>query len=536
MTTSEGADDVPASSRPGFPGDRVVFAAISMLLPGAGQVAAGERRRGLLILGSAAALIVVALAAVPWDVDSLLAHLVRPDILVALLIVNVVLLLFRIVVVVDAYCQGRYDGSHGTRLWKIRRLGAIAALALVLSITALPHMAAGYYIYVTYDALTEVFVDKPVVRQPPVIASPTSTPTPTQTPSPTATATFDPFEALIPTLQAGAEQVYSTFPPTPTVTPSATPTATAEPTATPTPEPGYAVLPWHVEGRLNVLLIGTDGGHDRTGARADTVMVGSLDIATGRTALFGIPRNMGDIPLAADAAAVMGMRVFPDLISSLYWYAQNFPMLAPEGGDPGAEVLRGSVSIMLGIPIHHYAVVDMAGFADMVDAFGGVDIFVPEPIYVRMSPPHADGEWMIYDIPAGNQHLDGVHALAYARSRTGSDDYTRMQRQRCLLAAMADQTDTLGLLRRLPAILDVVKNNVSTDIPLDLLPELITLRSVYDGGQMRAMGFNPPEYVTGVNELGYFIPHLTRIQAAVVAAFGSDDTSWAPEPVETHCR
>ncbi|HUG13804.1 MAG TPA: LCP family protein [Thermomicrobiales bacterium] len=545
MTEREEIEHSAAGARSGFPGDRVAFAALSMLLPGAGQLLAGRRRRGLAIAGVVAVIGAAGLAIASWDVDRLLSHLVRPNVLIGLLVVNGALLLFRLAVVVDAYRQGRFQTRGTAWMSRLRRVGAIAALAIVLSITALPHMAAGYYIYVTYDVLTEVFVDRPVASMPAPAPPPTPTPTPSPTPrpEPTPTPTFDPYAALVPTLQAGAEDMHSTFPPRPTATatptpePTATPTATPEPTLTPTPEPGYANLPWHAQGRLNVLLIGTDGAHDRRGARADTIMVGSFDLTTGRAALFGIPRNMGDIPLTEAAADAMGMREFPELISSLYWFAQNYPQLAPDGGDPGAEVLRGSASIMLGIPIHHYVVVDMAGFADLVDALGGVDIYVPQYIYVRMSSPHADGEWRIYDIPPGEQHLDGVHALAYARSRTGSTDYHRMHRQRCLLTAMAQQTDTLGLLRRLPDVLEAIRNNVATDIPLDLLPELVQLRGVYDGSQTRALGFNPPEFIIDVNELGYYIPNIDRMRAAVAAAF--DDSivlAWAPEPVASHCR
>lgn len=263
------------------------------------------------------------------------------------------------------------------------------------------------------------------------------------------------------------------------------------------------------------MFVGSDAGYGRSGSRADTIMVATFDLQTGRIALFGIPRNAGSVPLSEAAADVLGRDVYVDLISSLYWDAREHPELAPEGMDSGAVVLRDTVSMLLGIPIDHYAVVDMGGFVEVVDALGGVTVNVETRLWVRLSPPTPDEEWKVYDILPGTQHLNGLEALAFARSRTGSSDYVRMGRQRCVIAALLDQTGMVELAWSFPALAGVIKESVRTDIPIDTLQELIRIRSKLKTDEMITVGFTPPKYTNGVNQLGYNILDLELVQATV---------------------
>jgi hypothetical protein len=76
----------------------------------------------------------------------------------------------------------------------------------------------------------------------------------------------------------------------------------------------------------------------------------------------------------------------------------------------------------------------------VIDALGGVDIELSQPIRVRMSPGTDDDQWRVYDFPAGRQHLDGAEALAYVRMRDPGDG-PRMRRQRCLVASIVENAD-----------------------------------------------------------------------------------------------
>ncbi|MGH3651173.1 MAG: LCP family protein, partial [Acidimicrobiia bacterium] len=139
---------------------------------------------------------------------------------------------------------------------------------------------------------------------------------------------------------------------------------------------------------------------------------------------------------------------------------------------------------IFGIPIHHYALVTLDGFVDIVDALGGVTIEVPTTI-VDNEYPHEDGGIESITIEAGTRHLNGHEALAYARIRRQSNDFARMHRQRCVLAAVVEQSSPTEILFRFGAIAEALKRSLVTDIPeerladfVDLLPKLSTERIV----------------------------------------------------------
>lgn len=171
-------------------GDRCPLRAalLSALVPGAGQLYLGRRRRGM----SMVAMTVAAIAGGGglWLLDPILvlSWLVQPRVLLGLLVLNALLLAFRLFAVIDAYRLAQGDRRVGRDLGRRgRRVGVSAALALVLIFTAAPHVAAGYYDYLTYDLLTEVFPSDnttenarpPRVRRAPRQPVPASAVTPT---------------------------------------------------------------------------------------------------------------------------------------------------------------------------------------------------------------------------------------------------------------------------------------------------------------------------------------------------------------------
>ncbi|MFH1833827.1 MAG: LCP family protein [bacterium] len=477
---------------------RLLRALSSAAIPGLGQIVGGAPRRGLVMLAAAVALLIAGVVVALQGADEVLSWLVQPSVLLALIAFNVVVLGFRLFAVVDAYRLRRalppisgslMESQPGAGKPSAPRMAvAGAALGFVLLLTAAPHGVAGYYGYISHDLLTTVFVSEE-----PAQASSTSLPPTTSAPGRSTTSSAFPGT----TTTAGA-----------TATDRTTSTTQAPLTTVPAVE-------WGEDQHLTILLVGSDAGYGRTGSRADAVMVVTVDLETGRVALFGIPRNTGDLPLSAPAAAALGTEKYANLISSLYWDALGYPELAPEGGDPGAVVLRDTVSTLLGIPIQHYAVVDMAGLVDLIDAFGGVTVNVEERVYVRMSPAREGEEWQVYDIRPGKQHLDGREALVFARSRTGTSDYSRMGRQRCVLAALLHQNSMGELVVRFPAVVKAVKNSLRTDIPLKRLPDLVKVRGELETGQTVTVGFTPPDYTSGRNRLGYNILDLELVRATV---------------------
>jgi LCP family protein required for cell wall assembly len=240
--------------------------------------------------------------------------------------------------------------------------------------------------------------------------------------------------------------------------------------------------------RLNILLIGSDAGPDRTGARTDTMMVASIDTRSGRTTLFALPRNIGyarfppGSPMAKEFPTGFHDKVDPlsgnYLLNAVYAWGLDHSTEAPDTptANKGLNLLYQTVAYMLGLDLDYYVEVNMAGFASIIDALGGVTVDVgPVPLPIGGVLP--DGRHVKPEgyVPAGIQRLDGRQALWFARSRRNSDDYARMSRQRCLLQTILKQKSPADVLTHFQDIAAATTNSVATNIPQEVLPQLATL-------------------------------------------------------------
>lgn len=270
-------------------------------------------------------------------------------------------------------------------------------------------------------------------------------------------------------------------------------------------------------GRLNVLLVGSDAGPDRTGVRTDTVVLASLDTRSGRTVLFTLPRNLERVPFVP--GSVMAGQ-FPRgfscgdacLLNAVYGWAVDHADLFPPGDpDPGMTALRSAVAAVLGIPVDYYASVDLAGFETVVDALGGVTIRVERRLPIGGLDADSNHVRPSGYIEPGLQHMSGETALAYARSRSDSSDYERVQRQRCLLGGLQRQADPRQVLANFQQVTSSAADALTTDVPRDLLPDLVKLAFKVKAQPVLSLTFTPPL----VNVVR---PDFDAIRAAVQAA------------------
>jgi LCP family protein required for cell wall assembly len=131
----------------------------------------------------------------------------------------------------------------------------------------------------------------------------------------------------------------------------------------------------------------------------------------------------------------------------------------------GPTLAMQTVSLNLGAATHKYVRVDFNGFRAVIDAAGGIDVTVDEPI-VDDAYPTPDYGTMRIEIPAGAQHMDGETALRYARSRHGSSDFDRAERQQQILIGLVRRLVEPSTWPRLPAVFIAVRNNVDTNLTL----------------------------------------------------------------------
>jgi polyisoprenyl-teichoic acid--peptidoglycan teichoic acid transferase len=274
-----------------------------------------------------------------------------------------------------------------------------------------------------------------------------------------------------------------------------------------------------VIGNTTILLLGGDAGPQRDGIRTDTMIVASVDPETGRTALIGVPRNLVNTPLPEPYASLFVCGCWESLLNELYEFAEANPDLFGGGSHPGGQVMMDTIEYLIGLDIDYFALVDLTGFVRVFDALGGVDIEVPEPMAIYLSPAVEGEDWEQYVIPAGWQHLDGRAALAYTRSREDESDYDRMARQRCLIGALARQTDVETLLRNYPSVTNEVRDAVRTNVPVDKLPELIELMGEVDLSATATLGLTDSVFMTDYIDEGYPVPNPAAMNEAVALLF-----------------
>jgi len=203
------------------------------------------------------------------------------------------------------------------------------------------------------------------------------------------------------------------------------------------------------------------------------------------------------------------------------------------------EALRRTVGHLLGLEIDYYVLVDMAGFVGLINAIGGVDVYFDEPMHIAFSAAVEGGEKALINVDVGTNHLDGLETLAYVRNRYASNDYVRMGRQRCLLRSVAASADLFTMVRSFSTIADSLRDSTRTNLPLDLLPELIRHVARLDSSEIVTEAFTPGYFSPGRDFLRRPIPNADRIRDRVqeiVAGLGqSTATTIDSEQPEVEC-
>lgn len=230
--------------------------------------------------------------------------------------------------------------------------------------------------------------------------------------------------------------------------------------------------PWEAQPRVNLLLLGSDAAPDREGVRPDSIMVASIDTATGDTVFIGLPRNLERVPFPADNPL---SQIFPEgydcgdecLLNGVWTLAEGRPDLFPGDPSPGLTTTRDVAAEITGLRIDDTVLVDLSGFEQLVDAMGGVTINAIERVPIGGKVENGQVVGISGWIEPGLQHMDGYHALWYARSRATTDDFSRMRRQRCVVGAIIDQVDPIRMLARYPQLAEAVSDNLRVDIPAD---------------------------------------------------------------------
>ncbi|MBI4995190.1 LCP family protein [Candidatus Peregrinibacteria bacterium] len=172
---------------------------------------------------------------------------------------------------------------------------------------------------------------------------------------------------------------------------------------------------------------------------ADSIIIAAVDSNKQKVTLISIPRDL-----------FINGRKMSEYLS---WY--------------GIDVLKEKIEAVSGLKIHKYAVINFQAFENIIDALGGVDIYVEKDITDPQYPDGAAGV-TLYAVKSGSHHFSGAEALKYSRSRHSTSDFDRAKRQQKVLKAIQERVINFDFLKNtdgLRAIYKNVFNMVKTDIP-----------------------------------------------------------------------
>ncbi|MCW3815471.1 LCP family protein [Micromonospora sp. DR5-3] len=228
--------------------------------------------------------------------------------------------------------------------------------------------------------------------------------------------------------------------------------------------PQEARPPVAAKGAMNILVLGSDSRDpDSTqGSRSDTIIIAHLPKDRKSAELIAIPRDTWvHVPRSKD-----GKHGDRDAkINAAYAWG-------------GVPLMVQTVEQFTRVRIDHVAIIDFAGFRDIIDAIGGVEID-SERAFTSIHPPFRK-------FAKGPQHMDGETALDYSRQRKQfpDGDFARIRHQQQVIRAILDKAASGGILTNPGKLNDFVRASssaVSVDKGMSLLDMATDLRNLRGG-------------------------------------------------------
>lgn len=248
-----------------------------------------------------------------------------------------------------------------------------------------------------------------------------------------------------------------------------------------------------------MLLLGTDGRPGETAYRTDSIILARIDPTGKQVTLISVPR---DTKVEYKGSTMK--------INAVFTYG------ASDDGS-GAEEMVQAVNELCGVEISQYAEINFDGMKALVDAVGGIDIYVPEGDEVD------DPEAGPVTIEAGQQHMDGEAALTFCRARHqfADGDYTRMRHQRMVLGALADKILNNLDIATIPSLVESLADMVHTSLSVSDIISLVNAMRGMDVNDMYSANIpswaGEDTYINGQSYVFVYEDALEEMMARVDA-------------------
>ncbi len=235
-----------------------------------------------------------------------------------------------------------------------------------------------------------------------------------------------------------------------------------------------------------IMLMGVDVRKDDPG-RSDTLMV--LNLSKDSAALLTIPRD-----------------------TMVYIERHGYQKINAAYAHGGAKLAKSTVEDFLGVEIDHCVTINKSRFAEVIDAMGGIDIYVERDMHYE--DPWDDDGGLYIDLKQGIQHLDGQTAIEFVRFRDAEGDVGRVRRQQAFMRACANRLSDPSMLIKIPDLLRVAVKAIDTDLSAkEMLEAAGSLKNAQASGNIKT-GVVPGwlQYIDGVS---YLIPNAERLGKVV---------------------
>jgi polyisoprenyl-teichoic acid--peptidoglycan teichoic acid transferase len=272
------------------------------------------------------------------------------------------------------------------------------------------------------------------------------------------------------------------------------------------------------DGRVNILLLGKGGSGHPAPDLTDTLMIASVDTCQKEAALLSIPRD-----LYVQVPGNGSMK-----INSVYATYKQQALAEGKSNKQaeaaGIEAIENTMENVTSLPINYHAMVDFNAFRKAIDTVGGITINAKEPLYDATVAWENNGSATL--AVQGINNFNGKQALLYARSRHGSSDFARSERQRQILVALREKAFSLGTFGnpiKMAQLFNAFGSHVRTNLSIDDVMKLYEIAQDIEGDKVTSVGLSDPpnNFVTTANMggLSVVIPRAGLYQYADMQAY-----------------
>ena len=267
--------------------------------------------------------------------------------------------------------------------------------------------------------------------------------------------------------------------------------------------------------RVNILLLGSDNDGKNTAPLAQTDIVVTIDPQTHYVGMLSIPRDLR-VVIPDNGTGKL------DAAFSFGWTNEH---VGPTPFSNAAGLSIATIEKNFGIPINYYAWVGLDGFVKVINTAGGVDIDAIHPITDNAYPDDVNTanhfDYKRLYIPPGPQHMNGIQALEYVRTRHADlvGDFGRSARQQQILNQLKTKLDTPSIITKLPELANDLGDAVKTDMSIQDIVNFMNFARTLDTNKIDRLILSPPYSAMANDNTGDFLPDCAMITPKIAQMF-----------------